>query len=330
MKTLYILLIYTTLSSFACLAQTDRTTDISKVVIHDPSMALCQGSYYLFATGNGIAVMSSKDLKNWKMERPVFEEAPTWATQLIPGYKGHTWAPDIIFHNGLYHLFYSCSSFGKNTSAIGHATNTTLDPTAPDFKWTDHGMILQSIQGRDNWNAIDPNIVIDNDGSPWMVFGSFWDGIKLVKLTNDLMALSQPEKWYSLSRRTTIPGSGEKGNGAVEAPFIMQHDGFYYLFVSFDYCCKGLQSNYKVAVGRSKEVTGPYLDKNGINMADGGGTILIQGDSVWAGIGHNAAYHFDDTDYFVAHAYSIAEGGTPKLLLKPLTWTADGWPEIGN
>ena len=108
----------------------------------------------------------------------------------------------------------------------------------------------------------------------------------------------------------------------------MRHNGFYYLFVSFDYCCKGTQSNYKVAVGRSKEVTGPYLDKNGIDMAEGGGTILIQGDSVWAGIGHNAAYHFNGTDYFVAHAYSIAENGTPKLLLKPITWTDDGWPEI--
>ncbi len=328
MKTLYTLLICIVLSSFTCIAQTDRTTDISNVVVHDPTMALCQGSYYLFATGNGISVMSSKDLKNWKMERPVFEKAPAWATRLIPEYKGHTWAPDIIFHNGLYHLFYSCSSFGKNTSAIGHATNITLDPTAPNFKWTDHGMILQSIQGRDNWNAIDPNIVIGNDGSPWMAFGSFWDGIKLVKLTNDLMALSQPEEWYSLSRRTTIPGSQKKGNGAVEAPFIMRHNGFYYLFVSFDYCCKGTQSNYKVAVGRSKEVTGPYLDKNGIDMAEGGGTILIQGDSVWAGIGHNAAYHFNGTDYFVAHAYSIAENGTPKLLLKPITWTDDGWPEI--
>lgn len=153
----------------------------SKVMTHDPVLAKQGDTYYLFATGQGISVMSSKDRKNWKFEKPVFDKAPQWAVEAIKGYHGHTWAPDIIYHHGLYHLFYSCSAFGKNTSAIGHATNPTLDPSSPDFKWTDHGKVIQSVPHRDMWNAIDPNVIIDENGTPWMSFGSFWDGIFFCK-----------------------------------------------------------------------------------------------------------------------------------------------------
>lgn len=303
---------------------------LNEVMTHDPVMAVHNNTYYLFATGQGITVMSSKDLKSWKFEKPVFDKAPQWAVKAIKGYTGHTWAPDIIFHNGLYHLFYSCSAFGKNTSAIGHATNPTLDPSSPDFKWTDHGMVIQSVPNRDMWNAIDPNIIIDENGTPWMNFGSFWDGIKMVKLTPDLNKVAQPEEWYSLCRRQRTSGmSGENaGNGAVEAPFIMKHGGYYYLFVSFDYCCKGVNSNYKVMVGRSKTVTGPYLDKEGKAMDKGGGSLVIQGNKDYAGIGHNAAYHWNGKDYFISHAYAIAEDGVPKLIIREMNWTPDGWPIV--
>lgn len=300
---------------------------VDKVMTHDPVMAKQGDTYYLFATGHGISVMSSKDLKNWKFEKPVFEKAPQWAVETVKGYNGHTWAPDIIFHNGLYHLFYSCSAFGKNTSAIGHATNPTLDPSSPDFKWTDHGKVIQSVPNRDMWNAIDPNIIIDENGTPWMNFGSFWDGIKMVKLTPDMNGVAQPEEWYSLSRRQRTFNLDEEnaGDGAVEAPFIMKHGDYYYLFVSFDYCCKGLKSNYKVMVGRSKAVTGPYLDKDGKAMDKGGGSLVIQGNKDYAGVGHNAAYHLDGKDYFISHAYSVAEEGAPKLIIREMTWTPDGW-----
>ena len=181
------------------LAQQPATTD--SPLAHDPVMAKQGDTYYLFATGQGVSVMSSKDLKTWKFEKPVFTEAPQWAVETVKEYKGHTWAPDIIFHNGLYHLFYSCSAFAKNTSAIGHATNPTLDPADPNFKWTDHGKVIQSVPNRDMWNAIDPNIIVDENGTPWMSFGSFWDGIKMVKLTDDMMQVAQPEEWHSLCRR---------------------------------------------------------------------------------------------------------------------------------
>ena len=297
------------------LAQQPATTD--SPLAHDPVMAKQGDTYYLFATGQGVSVMSSKDLKTWKFEKPVFTEAPQWAVETVKEYKGHTWAPDIIFHNGLYHLFYSCSAFAKNTSAIGHATNPTLDPADPNFKWTDHGKVIQSVPNRDMWNAIDPNIIVDENGTPWMSFGSFWDGIKMVKLTDDMMQVAQPEEWHSLCRR--------------ERSFeldIMKHGDYYYLFVSFDYCCRGKDSTYKVVVGRSKSAIGPYVDKEGRPMAKGGGSLVIEGNTDYAGIGHNSAYHFDGKDYFLCHAYSVAEDGAPKLFIREMTWTPDGWPVV--
>lgn len=163
-----------------------------------------------------------------------------------------------------------------------------------------------------------------------MSFGSFWDGIKLVKLTLDLNGVAQPEEWHSLCRRprTFDLPEEEAGDGAVEAPFIMKHGDYYYLFVSFDYCCKGLDSNYKVMVGRAKTVTGPYLDKEGKALNRGGGSLVIQGNKDYAGVGHNAAYHLDGKDYFICHAYSVSEEGAPKLIIREMTWTSDGWPIV--
>lgn len=183
MKHITSFLLCLAIAGTACASSPEKNLSLiptGKVMTHDPVLAKQGDTYYLFATGQGISVMSSKDRKNWKFEKPVFDKAPQWAVEAIKGYKGHTWAPDILYHNGLYHLFYSCSTFGKNTSAIGHATNPTLDPSSPDFKWTDHGKVIQSVPHRDMWNAIDPNVIIDENGTPWMSFGSFWDGIKLV------------------------------------------------------------------------------------------------------------------------------------------------------
>ena len=128
------------LSSLGLNAQ-DLQTNIS---VHDPVMAKQGDTYYLFCTGMGISMWSSKDMKEWKREKPVFREAPEWAVKAIPEFKGHIWAPDISYNNGKYYLYYSVSAFGKNTSAIGLATNTTLDPASPGYKWVDHGEVIQS------------------------------------------------------------------------------------------------------------------------------------------------------------------------------------------
>jgi arabinan endo-1,5-alpha-L-arabinosidase len=287
-------------------------------------------TYYLFCTGMGISVFSSKNMKDWTAEKPVFNSAPGWAVDAIPGFKGHIWAPDISEHNGTFYLYYSVSAFGKNTSCIGLATNETLNPADPKFKWVDHGKVIQSIPGRDLWNAIDPNLVVDDDNHPWLVFGSFWSGMKLVKLNDNRKEISEPQEWYTVSKRPRAfnVGDVDPGPGAVEAPFIFKKDGYYYLFVSFDFCCRGKESTYKVVVGRSEKIQGPYLDKAGVRMDNNGGTLVREGNDKWAGVGHNSVYHFDGKDFLIYHGYDIADGGKPKLIVNELKWDSSGWPVV--
>ncbi|TGE29161.1 arabinan endo-1,5-alpha-L-arabinosidase [Hymenobacter metallicola] len=300
------------------------------IAAHDPVMMRQDGTYYMYCTGPGIAVWSSKDRQTWTREKPVFATAPAWATQAVPGFKNHIWAPDISYHNGVYSLFYSVSAFGKNTSCIGLATNTTLNPKSPNYKWVDHGRVVQSVPGRDMWNAIDPNLIRDEAGTPWLSFGSFWDGIKLVKLRADLTAPAQPEHWRTLARRPRDPKLNDSlpGDGAIEAPFIFRKGAYYYLFTSFDYCCRGPQSTYKIMVGRAKTVTGPYLDQAGVPLDQGGGTLVLAGDKNWFGLGHNSVYTFDNQDYLVFHGYDAADKGHSKLRLEKLSWNPAGWPVV--
>lgn len=315
----------------AALAQPGDGLDKGRVVrdpmVHDPVMAKEGDTYYLYFTGHNISSMSTKDLSEWCFERGVFQRPPQWAMDSVRGYRGHTWAPDIIYYKGNYHLFYSCSTFGKNTSAIGHAYRKTLAPGAEP--WTDTGAVVVS-HSSDNYNAIDPNIVIDEEGHPWMTFGSFWGGIQLVRLTDDMTSTLKPEKMYTIcTRRFDVPAElPSMPENAVEAPFIFRHGDFYYLFVSYDFCCRGLKSTYKVVVGRSKEVTGPYVDKEGRKLTQGGGSLVIAQNDEFVAIGHSAAYHFDGKDYFLAHGYSRTDNGASKLFLREMTWDEDGWPVV--
>ncbi|WP_246853538.1 arabinan endo-1,5-alpha-L-arabinosidase [Rufibacter aurantiacus] len=321
--------------------QVGEVRPVSNITVHDPVMVKQGNTYYLFSTGHGISVWSSTDMQNWKKEKPVFATAPEWAVKEVAGFKdNHIWAPDISFYNGKYYLYYSISAFGKNTSAIGLATNATLDPSSKDFKWVDHGKIIGSVPGVTNWNAIDPNLVTDKNGTPWMAFGSFWGGLQLVKLNKDRLSVAQDINKLSTiaSRRKgltiktnpePLPGNpAEAGGNAIEAPFVFKKNGYYYLFASIDYCCKGAKSDYKMIVGRAKNVQGPYLDKNGVAMDAGGGTILLEGNEKWNGVGHNAVYTFDKTDYIIFHGYDAAENGRPKLRLEKLTWDKDQWPVV--
>jgi len=322
------ILLYLALLVVAFQSRAQQTTPL--IPAHDPVLIRQNGTYYMFCTGQGISNWSSKNMKTWKPEKPVFATAPEWAVKAIPGFKGHIWAPDISLHNGVYYLFYSVSAFGKNTSCIGLATNTTLDPTSPNYKWVDKGKVIQSVPGRDMWNAIDPNLVRDEKDTPWLVFGSFWGGMKLVQLRPDLTAPAQPERWRTVASRPRDPKLTDSlpGDAAIEAPFIFKKNDYYYLFTSFDYCCRGPQSTYKMMVGRSKNVTGPYVDKAGTGLEQGGGTLVLEGDKNWFGVGHNSVYTFDNTDYLVFHGYDAADRGRSKLLIEKLGWDSDGWPIV--
>ncbi len=307
------------------------TAQTNPIPAHDPVMIKQDSVYYMFCTGMGITVWSSVNRVNWKKENPVFAKPAEWVVKELPAFRGHIWAPDISYHNGLYYLYYSVSAFGKNTSCIGVATNKTLHPSSPDYRWVDHGKLIQSVPNRDDWNAIDPNLFIDDDKTPWLTFGSFWNGLKLVKLNPDLISVAQPEEWYNLAGRRKDPSKPDSigGNSAIEAPFLFKKGKYYYLFVSVDFCCRGLKSDYKVVVGRSEKVTGPYVDKNNIPMMQGGGSLVIQGDTVnWVAAGHNSVYTFDGKDFIVYHGYDARDNGKSKLVIKELTWDAGGWPVV--
>ena len=298
-------------------------------VVHDPVVIEESGIYHLFCTGKGISHFTSTNLQDWEMVQPVFGEKPSWTDNVVPNFENHIWAPDVIEHNGKYYLYYSVSAFAKNTSAIGVATTKSLDPSNSDYGWTDYGIVLQSHPNRDMWNAIDPNIVFDEDTTPWMAFGSFWDGLKMVKLDDSLVKIAEPQEWYTIARRERSFDLADTnpGDAALEAPFVFKKDGYYYLFLSWDLCCRGENSTYRVVVGRSKSVTGPYLDPKGKDLAQGGGTLVIQGNKNWYGVGHNSVYTFDGKDYFFSHAYDAKDNGRPKLVTKQIKWV-NGWPKV--
>ena len=301
--------------------------------VHDPVMAYEDGVYYLYCTGHGITQMTSTDRQHWTLSREGVlpnGKIPAWTHDSVPGFETHIWAPDVVKYRGKWYMGYSCSTFGKSTSAIGLLSNKCL---SDKDGWKDEGCIVASRGNRDNWNAIDPNFIIDEKGKPWMTWGSFWDGIQLIPL-DKTMHPKKGAKPQTIARRHAVgdasaepnPTSKFAGTNAIEAPFIMQHGGYYYLFVSWDYCCRGIKSNYRVAVGRSKKVAGPYLDRDGKPMLEGGGTLLLEGDKKeYEALGHCSAYHFPDGDVFFCHGYSVAKNGASILVQKRIEWTEDGW-----
>jgi arabinan endo-1,5-alpha-L-arabinosidase len=288
---------------------------------HDPVIAKEDSRWYVFHTGNGIQIKTSEDGVHWKQAGQVFPSLPQWAKQYVPEKEEESiWAPDIYFHDGTYYIYYSVSTFGKNTSAIGLVTNTTLNPENPDYKWLDKGYVIHSSES-DDYNAIDANLIFDQEGVPWLNFGSFWSGIKLIQLDPVTMKTAEGAELLSISSRTEQPNT-------IEAPFIVYRNGYYYQFVSFDFCCRGIESTYKIVVGRSKNITGPYFDRDGVSMMEGGGTLIDAGDDRWIGPGHCAVYFSGDSSLLVNHAYDALKKGKPTLCIKPLYWNQEGWPHI--
>ena len=329
-------IVYCTLLVMFLLNYSEAFGQLGDVVIppvHDPTMIKQDSVYYVYCTGWGIPIRSSTDLVHWKFIGQVFSKPQEWGVRTLKEFKGRYVSPDISYHNGTYYLFYCITSYGKNTSAIGVATNTTLHPDDPNYKWVDHGKVLESVPNRDNWNAVDPTVVQDEDGSYWLSFGSFWSGVKIVKLAPDLLRIqTEPQVWYPLARRPRLPGTPDwhSGEAAVEAPFIMRKNDYYYLFVSQDYCCKGVNSNYKIKVGRSKKLLGPYIDRDGTPLMEGGGTLLLAGDKRWPGRGSNSVYSENGVDWLVYHAYDARINGARTLRIRKLLWDEEGWPVAGD
>jgi arabinan endo-1,5-alpha-L-arabinosidase len=288
---------------------------------HDPSsLAESAGTDWVFATGNGIRTLRSRDLVHWERGAPALPAPPEWATRAVPEFRGnYLWAPDILHVGNRWFLYYSVSTFGKNTSAIGLATNRTLDPASPDYRWEDAGPVVVSHPG-DNFNAIDPSVLADANGRLWMAFGSFWSGIQLVEL--------DPATGLRRAGARITPIASTPSH-EIEAATLHHRDGFYYLFVNWGLCCRGVKSTYEIRVGRARKVTGPYIDRDGRPMLNGGGTLVLGAQPPVIGPGHAGLATARGREWFTFHFYDADHDGRATLGLRPLTWDAAGWPVVG-
>ena len=283
-------------------------------LVHDPSMVkTAKGTYYLFGTHAGIRMQSSQDRTHFVKAGQALSAMPPWVSAYN---KGDLWAPDVSYHNGTYWLYYAASTFGKNVSAVGLATS----PTAAPGSWVDQGVVCRS-RFEDDYNAIDPGLTVDRSGGWWLSFGSFWGGIQLIQI--DPATGKQSAKntvRYSLARRAATP--------AIEAAYIHEHSRYYYLFVSFDRCCAGIQSTYHIVVGRSPSVTGPYHDRGGVAMSEGGGTIVLSTHGQVIGPGGQAVMRDTDGDFLIYHYYDGNSNGRPMLGMNRIVWDPEDWPRI--
>jgi arabinan endo-1,5-alpha-L-arabinosidase len=282
--------------------------------IHDPSTVIADhGKYFVFGTGPGIRTKSSADLIHWENGDSVFRAAPAWATQAVPGF----WAPDVVRVSGKFFLYYAASTWGKQVSAIGLASNTTLDPGATNFCWNDLGPVITSTNGS-AFNTIDPSAFLDRDGKLWLAFGSFWEGIYLTELNPAT----------GLRAATDSPLFHLAWNRSIEAACLTRHDKFYYLFVNWGQCCRGTNSTYEVRVGRAEKITGPYRDRDGNDLVTGGGSPFLQSSGRFIGPGHIGIV--DDSDAnnvtrFSYHYYDAETEGRSRLAIGKMDWSG-GWP----
>ena len=245
----------------------------------------------------------------------------------MPSFAGFFWAPDIEYFNGKYHLYYSVSSWGTIDSAIGLATSPSLaNPT-----WTDQGKVVQSDAvweagpntDTTGFNAIDPSIFVDTDGTAWMTFGSYSSGILVTQLNP-----ATGKRLNTSTLTATVVANNAPGGGwgsSLEGASLTKHGSYYYLFVNDGGCCSGVDSTYNMRVGRGTSPTGPFLDKNGVNLANGGGTLFLDDNGKYLGPGHFERFTDGGQDYFSFHYYNADVVGAPTLGIHELYWNND-WP----
>ena len=298
-----------------------------QIGIHDPTMIVVDGTYVAYYTGQeggifqgAIKAKTSNDGVEWKDAGSIGKGIPAWVKSTLGVKPPNLWAPTISRHAGTYYLYYAASIFGMNLSAIGLMTNARLDPLHPGDGWVDQGLVLQSGM-KDNFNAIDPFRVDTADGRAWLSYGSYWDGIKLREL--------DPVSGKLKAGADTTYGIATRFGGAIEASSILAHDGHYYLFVSYDRCCAGVASTYRIMVGRADAITGPYLDRQGRPMLKGYATQMQRSDGRFVGPGGQEPFagpHGEEM--LVYHYYDGQDLGKSKLEIAPIRWSADGWPSL--
>ena len=287
---------------------------------HDPTIVVDAGIWWLVSTGPGIGLRKSTDGRKWQYVQEIFKPLPESALKVQPNTK-NLWAPDLVKVGSRWHLYYSVSAFGKNRSAICLASNKVLDPTHPDYAWKDEGIVVESFP-TDHYNAIDPSVAKDEKGIWWMTLGSFWGGCQRFRLNAAATRVDTSYQMSCVAQRPELPH-------AIEAPAFFFRRGWWYLVVSFDFCCRGSESTYNIRVGRSRTIDGEFLDAAGQKLSEGGGTMLLDGRGQMAGPGHAMITTAGRTDYLVHHWYdkSVPRGVTT-LGIRPISWTRSGWPEV--
>ncbi len=293
--------------------------------IHDPSrIHELDGRYYTYGTGGpggAIVTRYSDDLVQWWNGPAAIAAVPDWALQMVPENGGGMWAPDVVQVGDEYRMYYSVSSFGSQRSVIGLATNTTLDFNSPSYQWVDQGLVIASQPGSP-YNAIDAGLLYEEDTDRlWLSFGSYWNGLYSTQLNVDTGKLSPRNPApINIARN---PGSPVN---AIEAAHLLEHEGSYYLVANWDACCQGASSTYNLRVGRGDSPLGPFFDRNGVNMLQGGGELFLATEGNQIGPGHFSDFSADGLDYFAFHYYDGAANGAPRLGIEEFGWTYDGWP----
>ena len=296
---------------------------------HDPSMIRFEDGYALMSTNNNLQLWTSEDAYTWQNHRSTVSGVPQWAYTYAPKTEG-IWAPDIFYMNGEYRVYYCVSEFGVRNSAIGYQSTTSIMPGSTGYGWKDHGHVFHTKQGADSYNAIDADVVRDTEGNYWMAFGSFGLGIQLIKLDAKTGYQASDDKTvYNIARRTS-----KASGGAEEGPSLIEHGGKYFLFTAWDKCCQQgpniEQTTYKTAYGRADKVTGPYKDRAGYDMANGGGTILLERYGRYVGPGGGEAFQDLNRVRFVHHYYDLNGDKYNHIHIRDVVFTEDNWAEMGQ
>ena len=306
-----------------CYLQVGRTYTnpiISDKSVPDPSVIRAKdGYFYLYATQTKtywMPVYRSKDLVNWEYQGTAFNKA---TEPDLPG-GGAFWAPEIRFLNGKYVLYYSWAKMnGADISYTAVAVGDTPMGPFPDSK----ELIGNKEFGS---NCID-QFYYEEDGKKYMFFGSF-KGIYVTELEDDGLTVKLGNDGKPTLKKQVC------GN-AFEGTNIYKKGKYYYLFASIGSCCNGVNASYQVVVGRSENLLGPYVDKDGKDMLKNNWELVLEGDGQkWIGPGHNSIIIQDDegTDWMIYHSYLKKDGGVGGRLgmLDRLQWSSDGWPYIKN